>query len=369
MTQDRTRADSDAQASLARTARRLRLGLFLPYIVLALIVVAWSAGWFWIRGRAATEIDGWIAREAAAGRTWTCADRSLTGYPFRIELRCSAVTLDRSDGRFRLGPSTAVAQVYQPRLVLFESAGPFHVEQGALTGDATWSKLQGSVHGESEGFTRASLVVDGPNVTVTGADPGPIAVAGQHLELHARPTPGRFDSEGAVDVSLRLAQAAVPQLDALTGNPAPADLSLDATVTQATVLRTGPVPRELERWRRAGGTLDLTALSLAKGAQRVQAKGALALDEAHRPVGQLDLRAAGVDALIGSIVGQRFGSEKGALVGQLVGGLLGLGRRPEPEDGSADAAPLKSLPPLKLVNGRIVFSGFPIPNLYLPVLY
>ena len=368
MRQDRTRPSGDAQASLAQTARRFRLGLFLPYIVLALIVVAWSAGWFWIRGRAATELDAWMTREASAGRNWACADRSLTGYPFRIELRCSAVTLERSDGRFRLGPSTAVAQVYQPRLVLFESTGPFHVEQGALTGDAAWTGLQGSVHGASDGFTRASLVVDAPNVTVTGADPGPIAVTGQHLELHARPTPGRYESEGAVDLSVRLIQAVVPQLDALTGNPAPADASLDATLTQANGLRTGPVARELERWRRAGGTLDLTALSLAKGAQRVQAKGALALDDAHRPVGQLDLRAAGIDALVGSVVGQRFGSEKGALVGQLVGGLLGLGRRAEP-DAPADTAPLKPLPPLKLVNGRLVFSGFPIPNVYLPTLY
>lgn len=368
MVQDRTQPSGEAQASSARTARRFRLGLFLPYIVLALIVVAWSVGWFWIRGRAATEIDAWMAREASAGRNWACADRSLTGYPFRIELRCSAVTLDRSDGRFRLGPSTAVAQVYQPRLVLFESAGSFHVEQGALTGDAAWSSLQGSVHGASDGFTRASLVVSAPNVTVTGADPGPIAITGQHLELHARPTPGRYESEGAVDLSVRLMQAVLPRLDALTGNPAPADLSLDTTLTQATILRTGPVARELERWRRAGGTLDLTALSLAKGEQRVQAKGALALDEAHRPVGQLDLRAAGVDALVGSVVGQRFGSERGALVGQLVGGLLGLGRRAEP-DAQTDSAPLKPLPPLKLVNGRLVFSGFPIPNVYLPALY
>ncbi len=71
--------------------------------------------------------------------------------------------------RFRLGPSTAVAQIYQPRLVVFESAGPFHVEQGGLTGDASWSGLQGSFHGASDGFTRASLVIDGPKVTVAGA--------------------------------------------------------------------------------------------------------------------------------------------------------------------------------------------------------
>lgn len=368
MVQDRTRPDGAAQTPPARRPGRSRRGLFLPYILLALIVVAWSAGWFWIRDRAAREIDGWQAREAAAGRNWTCADRSLTGYPFRIELRCSAVTLDRSDGRFRLGPVTAVAQVYQPRLVLFESAGPFHVEQGTLIGDAAWRALRGSFHGAAEGFTRASLVVDGPDVTVTEAGPGPIAMAGRHLELHARPSPGRAETDGAVDISLQLAQARVPQLDALTGSPDPADLSLDATVTQATVLRTGPVPRELERWRQAGGSLELTAVALAKGAQRVQAKGTLGLDTAHRPAGQLDLRAAGVDALVGSIVGQRFGSERGALVGQLVGGLLGLGRRPE-ADSRTDSPPLKALPPLRLVDGKLVFSGFPIPNVFLPALY
>jgi hypothetical protein len=368
MVQDRTRPDGIAPTPPAQGARRSRLGLFLPYVLLAVVVVGWSAGWFWFRTRASSEIDAWIAREQAAGRAWTCADRSLGGYPFRIELRCSAVTLERADGRFRLGPSTAVAQIYQPRLVVFESAGPFHVEQGNLIGDASWKNLQGSFHGAAEGFTRASLVVDNPDITVTGAEPGPIAVAGRHLELHARPTPGRYESDGAVDVSLRLSQAAVPQLDALTGTRDPADLSLDATLTQATVLRTGTVARELERWRQAGGTLDLTALSAAKGDQRVQAKGTLALDTAHRPAGQIDLRAAGVDALVGTIVGQRFGSDKGALVGQLVGGLLGLSRRPDPE-APANRAPLKALPPLRLVDGRLVFSGFPIPNVHVPALY
>ena len=351
--------------------RRTRLGLFLPYILLALLVVAWSIGWFWIRDRAEREMDAWLTREAAAGRTWTCADRSVTGYPFRIEVRCAAVSLSRSDGGFRLGPTTAVAQIYQPRLVIVESQGPFHVQQGDLTGDASWRALQGSFHGASGGFTRASLVVDDPKVAVTAPGLQPVSIAGQHLELHARPNPARYEAEGAVDMALQLARAAVPALDALTGSPALLDASLDATLTQATVIGTGAVPRELEKWRQAGGLLEITALSLAKGDQRIQAKGAIALDDAHRPSGQIDLRAAGVDALIGSIVGQRFGSERGALVGQLVGGLLGLGRgaaRPEQAPPSS-GPPLKPLPPLKLVDGQVLFSGFPLPNVRVPPLY
>ncbi len=75
----------------------------------------WSGtgGWFWLRGKAESEIDGWFAREAQAGRRqWTCADRSLTGYPFRFELRCSSLAFARSDVRFTVGPVVAVAQVY-----------------------------------------------------------------------------------------------------------------------------------------------------------------------------------------------------------------------------------------------------------------
>src|SRR6478735_7031303 len=101
---------------------------------------------------AGSDAAGRRRAEVSGASRGSCADRSLTGFPFRIELRCSAVTLERSDGRFRLGPTTAVAQVYQPRLVVFESTGPFHVEQGGLTGDASWSGLQGSFHGASDGF-------------------------------------------------------------------------------------------------------------------------------------------------------------------------------------------------------------------------
>ena len=357
-------------AALLQSAPRSRRGLFMPYILLLALVVLWSAGWFYVRGRAASEMDGWIAREASAGRTWTCADRSIGGYPFRIELRCGSVGLARADGRFRLGPLTAVAQVYQPRHVLMLAEGPFHVEQGDLVGDATWTMLEGSFHGASDGFVRASLVIDAPSVTVAGATPDPIAVSARHLELHARPTPGRFESDGAVDLSLRLSQALAPMADALIGNADPADLTLDATVDRATTLGTGTVARELERWRQAGGSLDVASLALAKGERRLQAKGSLGIDQGHRVEGQLDLRAAGVESLVAAVVGQRFGADRGALVGNLVGGLLGLRRQPEGGAGDASGeAALKPLPPLRLADGRLMFGPIAIPNVRLQPLY
>jgi hypothetical protein len=365
-------AQSPIPASSPSRKPPSRKGLFLPYILLAVLVVAWSIGWFFIRHRAASEMDAWLTREQAAGRSWTCADRSITGYPFRIELRCAALAFSRSDSRFTLGPVTAVVQVYQPRQGILEVGGPFHVEQGDLVADATWTSLVGSFHGASDGFVRASLVANDAKGSVRGAEPDPIDFDTKHLEFHARPTPGRFATDGAVDTSLRVTGIRLPLADAALGNTDPADLAVDATVNRATALGTGTVAKELDDWRRAGGSLDLALLSLAKGERRLQAKGSLDLDAAHRPQGQLDLRAAGVEALVGQIMGQRFGAEKGALIGSLVGQLLG-GRRNQASAEAGVAAPandaLKALPPLRLADGRLILGPFPIPNVQLPPLY
>ncbi|BAU90362.1 hypothetical protein MPPM_1757 [Methylorubrum populi] len=353
--------------------RRRRIGLFLPYILLATVAVAWATAWFFIRGKAESEMDAWLAREAQAGRQWTCADRSITGFPFRLELRCASLRFARSDGSFTLGPTTAVVQVYDPRHVVLEVDGPFHVEQGDLTGNVTWKSLEASFHAASNGFSRASLVVDAPQGTVQSPDPGPVDFAAEHLELHARPTPGRFESDGAVDVSLRLAKAAVPRLDALAGSSDPADIDLDTTIERATVLRTGTVARELEKWRQADGRLDVTRLSIAKGERRLQAKGEVGLDEAHRPEGRFDIRAIGLEALVGQVMGQRFGSDKGALIGNLVGQFLGGLRKREDVSGEAQAASgangLKPLPTLRLGDGRLMLGPLAVPNVVLPALY
>lgn len=348
-----------------------RLGLFLPYILLLVLALAWTAGWFWIRGKAVSEMDAWLAREAEKGRQWTCTDRSITGFPFRLELRCTSLSFARADGSFTLGPVTAIVQVYNPRHALLEAVGPFRVRQDELNAEVTWATLAASFQGKSDGFTLASLVVTEPKGSVTGAAPDPIDFSVKRLELHARPTPGRFESDGAVDASLRAAQAAIPQLDALSGSAEPTDIGLDATIEQATVLRTGRVVNELEKWRKAGGRLDITQLSLVKGPQQANARGALALDEAHRPAGQLELRAAGLDSLIGQAMGQRFGAEKGALIGSLVGGLIGglQPKKTEPPEPAPGGSGLKALPPLKIAGGRLMLGPFPVPHVTVPPLY
>ncbi|MGF3026897.1 DUF2125 domain-containing protein [Methylobacterium aquaticum] len=357
----------------------LRLGLFAPFALLVLLALAWSAGWFWLRGKAEAEIDGWLSREARAGRQWTCADRALTGFPFRFELRCTSLGFARSDVRFTTGPLVAVAQVYQPRHVILEATGPFRVQQGDLDGNVTWSQLEASLHVTGDGFQRASLVADGLKGRVTGADPSPIDFTVGHLELHARPTPGRFATDGAVDLSARVQRAGLPLLDPVLGGTEPADIALDATVTRATGFRTRPLAQELERWREAGGAVEIASLAAEKGSRRLRAQGLLALDDQHRPTGQFDVRTAGLEQVIAPLIseqiGARLGGDGAALIGNIVGQFLG-GRRKEPAPGQAQDGqdrpgepPLKVLPTVRLTGGRVIVGPFAVPNVRLQPVY
>lgn len=384
--------------------RRGRAWLYGPYLALAVMAVLWSLGWLYVRHRAGAEIDAFLAREAAAGRTWTCPGRTIGGYPFRIELRCEGVTFARADLTWQVGPVVAVAQVYDLGHAIVEATGPLRLKEGSTTLDADWRQLQASFHAALSGFQRASLVVEGPKGTVEGvvlgtaapgapttpppagavppvpappppeATPVPVTFAAEHLEVHGRPTPGRFEAEGAVDVSARLQGAMLPLLDPVLGSSDPAAFTLDATMSRARGFGARPLPLELERWRGEGGGLDVTALSLAKGERRIQARGRLGLDDAHRLTGDAQLRAAGVEALVASVMGQRFGAERGALIGNLVGGLLNGLARPRGgaaaiEQGGGGDPGLKPLPPLRLADGRVFLGPLAIPNLRLVPLY
>lgn len=394
----------DAAPGTPAPRRRSRFWLYAPYAALLVLALVWSVGWVFVRARAVSEIDGFFAREAVAGRTWDCPGRSVGGYPFRIEVRCDALGLTRSDLSLALGPVVAVAQIYQPGHVIVEAKGPLRLKEGGTTLAADWRLFEASFHAALSGFQRLSLVVESPKGTVEGVllgraapdsappeaapapgappaspppgtSPVPITFAADHFEAHARPTPGRFEADGAVDLSARLARAALPVLDPLLGGSEPADLALDATVNRARGFGPRPLPVELERWRAEGGSLDVTRLSLAKGPRRVQARGTLALDAVHRISGEASLRALGVEQIVGAIMGQQLGAERGALIGNLVGQLLGGLARPRnggaPADPPAagDEAGLKPLPPLRLADGRVFLGPLAIPNVRLVPLY
>ncbi len=336
--------------------RGSRFWLYAPVTLLALVAIAWSAAWFVIKGRTVERLDAWVAAEAKGGRQWACPNRTVAGFPFRVEVVCETLSLKQGNVSASLGRVESVAQVYQPRLVITEIEGPLTLTDGVVTVKGTWDLMQTSVHAAPDGLQRASLVAEAPNFTVTGLAPTEIGTSSAHFEAHLRPNPSRA-AEGAYDVAISSRQAKIPALDNLIGGGEPTDLQLDVTATKAQGFRGRPAVEELERWRAADGKVDVLMLSLTKGNRKLEGKGALWLDELHRPAGQFEIAAAGLEGLLGNATGNKA-------AGALIGALLGQGQR------SANGQPkLVPMPPLRIDNGKLAMGPFVVPGVRLMPLY
>jgi hypothetical protein len=356
-----------------RPPRPSRLRVILPTLIMLGLSLVVAGAWAFASWRTGREIDGWIAREASLGRIWTCPDRRIGGFPFRIEVSCNDPAFEgRADGREVSGGLTrilAVAQIYSPNHVIVEVDGPLSVRETS-TGSAwtvAWDTLRASVVGQpGSALERISVQAVSPSLVATGPA-GTFSATARAFETHLRRTPGRPEADGAYDIAATLAKATIPPLDAWLRGGDPTDVSVVMTVTKAEPLVGHGLTGELDRWRDAGGRLQLTNATLAKGAKRVEATGSLALDAFRRPEGRVELSLTGLDELLQSLgLGGRS-----ATIGGLIAGVLS-GRPTEaapPAPGAAGAAGATRgvVLPLRFEGGRAYLG--PIPVASLPPLY
>ena len=106
------------------------------YVALVILVAALFGGWSWFwhyaAGKAQAAVDGWRAREAKAGRIYSCgsADHRRLSVPLRgrIAPRASAVLQSNQPPvEVKAGSVLVAAQVYQPNLLISEFHGPLTI--------------------------------------------------------------------------------------------------------------------------------------------------------------------------------------------------------------------------------------------------
>ena len=69
--------------------RRPLWGLFIAPALLLIAAIVWSAFWFYAASQVDVRADAWRAQEAKTGRIYDCGSNSVSGFPFRLEVRCS----------------------------------------------------------------------------------------------------------------------------------------------------------------------------------------------------------------------------------------------------------------------------------------
>ena len=345
--------------ALRRARRRPGAALLVPLLSIAVLVLGWTVLWGIARQQAGAALDGWIAAEARHGRTWTCPDRTIDGYPFRIAIACRDVgfagTVDGSPGEGHLAGLTARAWLYEPSAVYLVLDGPMTLKTADGRADFAlgWERLGAKLRGIFGERRRAEIVGEGFTLT----RPGAAGATARRVSIHAGPALGA--TETAADaVEIALSGLGAPLIDAVTGEAAAVDGTFSGTVTRAYGDLPDLGPATVERWRRAGGRLDVGDLALTKGPLSFGAAGTLGLDDLHRVAGRLDARFGGFEPLA-----KRFGISLGAVqVGGLIANLLGT--KPAP----AAAAPGGVALPVSFAGGTVSIGPFKT-GLRLPPLY
>ncbi|MFN8829428.1 MAG: DUF2125 domain-containing protein [Labrys sp. (in: a-proteobacteria)] len=340
--------------------RRNKRRIMAPFFIFLLIAAAWSAFWFYAAGEIETRLDAALERSAAEGRAITCTDRSVSGFPFRFELRCTTPTLsvNRDDERFTLvgGRLTGVAQIYQPQHVIFQLEGPVTLASPDMprTLQVRFTSAEASAVLSFGGPDRVSLVLRDVEADV-GDDASRVLLLGKSsFEAHLRASPAPDAKPGTYDLASRLDCSALPAVDAELG-PAPMKLEVQGTITGMSDWSSRPFPDRLRAWQASGGTLRIVLAQIDRAETSAKATGDVALDAEGRPAGKLFVALSGAEVLADKL------KERG-LIKPNVAQLFTVGLSMLGKPSNIDGKPAVEVP-LTLRDGRASLGAFPVGNL------
>ncbi len=286
--------------------RRPLWRLFLLPALVVIAAAAWSAFWFYAASEAGVRADAWAAQEAKAGRIYACGKRSVAGFPFRFEVRCTdasvALVSQTADAKAlftaQLGEIMVIAQIYQPKLLIADFKAPATLsdrgEPPSLK--VNWSLGRSSVSGLPDIPQRVSIVFDNPSIDrVNGPVATPLAKA-NHAELHGRIAEGSTRDNPVIEAVLQIAAGSVQELHPLLA--APFNVDVQTRLTGLKDFAPKPWPERFREIQAAGGHVEIVRSRVQQGEVISVAAGTLSLNAQGRIDGELQMTVAGIEKVI-----------------------------------------------------------------------
>jgi hypothetical protein len=353
--------------------------MFLPFVLVAGIAVAWCGFWYFAAGKAQEALDGWRAREAVAGRIHTCGSQDVGGFPFRFELRCVEPTIELRSNQppvvLKAKELLAAVQVYDPTLLITEFSGPLTIaELGQPPGyAASWTLAQSSLRGTPSSPERASVVVDNPTIDRLGEGGNVTVLKAQRIELHGRLVAGSVTNNPVLEVVLRATAAAAPDFHPITAQPLDAEVA--STLRGLADFSPKPWPMRFRELQTRNGSIEIIHARVQQGDVIAVSAGTLSLTPRGGLDGQMQITVVGIEQVLKALDLDRIMSQ--GKVGQAVGaldrlmpGLSNLARqnaRPGILAGLGalgqntvlDGKPAVTLP-LRFSDGAVMLGPFPV---------
>ncbi len=287
--------------------RRLWTLFLMPALVLVLAIL-WSGFWFYAANQASERLDAWREQEAKSGRVFECGDRSIAGFPFRLEVRCSGASVAlvsqtagqdaREPVNVKLSGLLAVAQIYDPQKMIVEFSAPASVADGSSPPSlfVNWSRARASATGLPQTPDRGSLVFDDPVVEQVRPEGRTVVGRGKLVELHGRIAEGSARENPVVETAFQAEALSLPDVHPVLAEPFSADIR--ALLRGLNNLTPKPWPERFRQLQAAGGRIEITRSRIQQGDLLAIASGSLGLTESGKLDGLLSITVAGIDTVI-----------------------------------------------------------------------
>jgi len=284
----------------ATPPRASRLGLYGPFVAVAMALAIWSGGWLWMKAKAEQALDAMAAQRQAAGGSFVWRDRRFSGYPFRLDVDFTGLAWREPTGWALAAPSLkAETSVFTPgHWVAF-------APDGAILGRPVG------------GAVRITAKVLRASVSDPAAHPPTLSLEGVGLAFAPAPGAAPFFLDNAAELHLHTRAGPADQgafffeLDRAT--PAPLSvlgrLAAGKTVTvTADVLfsRAGKMAgsswaRAVDAWASAGGQLQVRRLRLTTRDTALDAQGSGLSADGDRLSGALQTTLSHGDRMLSAL--------------------------------------------------------------------
>ena len=275
-----------------------RLGLYIPFGLLGVGVVAWSLGWLWLQGEIYRRMDTAAHAWEQAGYRVDWVSRSVSGYPFRLDVEIKAPRLRERSGwgltapslkaeAFAFAPDHWVAVAPNGAVLIRRVGGPVSIAAKALRA----SMSDGAAHPPRLSIEGLGLTF----VTPPGAQPFAFTRAGE-FHFHSKAGPS---DQGAAYLELDQARPAGTGWFRQIGGDSPVTFIADGLFTHAAALNGQGFSGALHNWQAAGGRWTVRRLTVRGAARSIEAtSGDLAIGTDGRLTGTLPLTVKGGARLV-----------------------------------------------------------------------
>ena len=291
-----------ARAVADSSGQRRRWAILTPVAILAVLAAAWCGLWYYAASAAGRTLAGWVAREAAAGRMYSCGSETISGFPFSIQVHCIEAAAADNSSRPPFAAAakeiTFTAPVYHPTVLVGDVTGPLTIAPPGQPPSlaATWSLARITVSGLPPDPDAFSVRLERAQLN-HGAGAGAATLfAADDADFDARIVSGSAANHPVIDAVLHFASATAPTLHPLLAAPLTGDI--EVVLSGFKDLSPKPFAERFREMQASGGSIEIRSLRLERTDAIVLGAGKLIVNQDGRLDGVIRVAIYGIENIV-----------------------------------------------------------------------